>query len=200
MTRAESTHKTLLDRLRDGEDDDAWREFSERYRDLLLRYALRRGLAIHDAEDVVQASMLRLSRSLKSFVYRPELGTFRGYLGRIVENEIRRAVGRRRPSTIDFEAAPDLSPLAPDEHGRLWHDAWTEHHFRLALATVREVVAPQTLRVFEALLDGSDPAAIAAAEGIEVANVYKIKQRMRDRLRDAVAEQLAREEFRERRD
>ncbi|MEO0651432.1 MAG: sigma-70 family RNA polymerase sigma factor [Planctomycetota bacterium] len=198
-SRAQSTHRSLLERLRGGEDEQAWREFSERYRDLLLRYALRRGLPIHDAEDVVQASMLKLATRLKSFVYRPELGTFRAYLGRVVENEIRRVRGRRRPVPVDLEDAGEPEPQADPELEQLWHDSWTEHHFRLALDTVRDAVSPLSLRVFEGLLDGADPNVIAEREGTPVANVYKIKQRMRDRLRDAVADQLEREEFREHR-
>jgi RNA polymerase sigma factor (sigma-70 family) len=199
VTGADSTHRSLLDRLRLGEDEDAWREFSERYRELLLRYALRRGLAVHDAEDVVQSSMLRLSVRLRSFVYRPELGSFRAYLGRVVENEVRRARGRRAPRPIDPDALEASDPRSDPGLERLWHEAWVEHHFRLALDAVRHSVSPLSLRVFEALLEGQDPGAVAARERTPVANVYKIKQRMRDRLREAVAEQLAREEFRERR-
>ena len=110
--RGQSTHRSLLERLRDGEDEQAWREFSERYRGLLLRYALRRGLPIHDAEDVVQASMLKLATRLEFFVYRPEVGTFRAYLGRVVENEIRRVRARRRPAPVDLEQPGGLEPEA----------------------------------------------------------------------------------------
>ena len=65
---------------------------------------------------------------------------------------------------------------------------------------MRATVSPLSMRIFQGLLDGRDPNQLAAAEGTPVANVYKIKQRMRDRLEDAVAEQLEREDFRERRD
>jgi RNA polymerase sigma-70 factor (ECF subfamily) len=194
-----STRPSLLDRLRDRRDDEAWREFAERYRDLLLRYALRRGLAIHDAEDVVQASLGRLARSLTCFEYRPELGTFRAYLLRVVENELRRAAERRRagPAQIPLEEWDDHAAPPPPERDALWEEEWIQHHYRLALAKVRGAVTPQTSAVFQELMDGVAPLEIAARHGLGVDAVYKIKQRMRDRLQAAVDAQVRAEEFRE---
>jgi hypothetical protein len=45
------TPASLLSRVRDHEDTAAWSEFDVRYRDRIIRYALRRGLQAHDAED-----------------------------------------------------------------------------------------------------------------------------------------------------
>jgi len=196
-----STRVSLLDRLRDTADQVAWREFADRYSDLLLRYALQRGLAIHDAEDAVQASLVRLSRSLTRFEYRAELGTFRAYLRRVVENEIRRAAERRRsrPSTLPIDAERDVAAPESGQLEEIWNREWMDHHYRLALAAVRDVVEPQTFAAFESLLSGTPVAEVAAAFSMSADNVYKIKQRMRDRLREAVESQLRAEEFRERR-
>jgi RNA polymerase sigma factor (sigma-70 family) len=198
MARA-STHPSLLDRLRDSADAEAWREFAERYRDLLLRYALQRGLAIHDAEDVVQASLARLSRSLVRFEYRPQIGTFRGYLRRVVENEVRRAEGRRRPELLPLEEGGDLLASESEELERIWRREWMDHHYRLALATVRAAVTPRTYAVFERLLAGEAPADVARGFGLSDDAVYKVKQRVRERLQQAIETQLKAEEFRERR-
>ncbi len=190
----------MLHRLRDQGDQAAWREFSARYGDLLLRFALRRGLQIHDAEDVVQATLARLARSLVRFVYRPELGTFRGYLRRVVEHELVRADARRRrgPACSPLAQDGDELPPAPSEHDALWEQEWVQHHYRLALDSVKQSVTPKTFAAFAQLLDGASPAHVAASQGLALDAVYKIKQRMRERLQVALDAQLRAEEFRER--
>lgn len=50
----EDTRSTLLARLTDREDEDAWRTFDKLYRPMLVGYARTRGLTTHDAEDVAQ--------------------------------------------------------------------------------------------------------------------------------------------------
>ncbi len=50
----EDTRSTLLVRLRDPTDQDAWRTFDELYRPMLVGYACARGLDQADAEDVAQ--------------------------------------------------------------------------------------------------------------------------------------------------
>ncbi len=67
----ETTRPSLLRRLRDPQDHDAWREFDARYGELVLRYCLSRGLQHSDGEDVRQMVMLSLSRTLRSFEYSP---------------------------------------------------------------------------------------------------------------------------------
>lgn len=190
-----TTHISLLDRLRDRDDQDAWTEFVDRYRELLVRFSIRRGLPVHDAEDVAQASLLRLSQRLVHFEYKPEIGTFRSYLLRVVENELRRAKSRQEA----LELEPLELPEATDQQAELWNEEWVDHHYRLATQSVANSVPAHWWRIFQALLEGATPAEIASKEGLSVDGVYKVKQRMRERLTAAVELQLAQEEFRERR-
>jgi len=195
---SQSTHPSLLDRVRSLDDHAAWREFEARYRELILRYALRRGLEAHDAEDVLQAVLLRLARRLPSFEYRPEVGSFRSYLRRVVQNEIFHAFARPEPARLRVE---DLEDTLPDDTGddELWIEEWTQHHYRLAMAAVREDFPARSLGIFERLLAGDAPEGLARAHGISVEAVYKVKQRVRERLRERIERQVHEEEFRERR-
>jgi hypothetical protein len=51
-------------------------------------------------------------------------------------------------------------------------------------------VDPATLEVFRQLLAGAPTAGVARAMGMTEAAVRKVKQRMSDRLRETIAEQL----------
>ena len=68
------TRPSLLRRVQNSGDGQAWREFDERYRDLILRYCRRRDLQEADAEDVRQQVMLGLTQSLPRFTYDPTKG------------------------------------------------------------------------------------------------------------------------------
>ena len=54
MLRAPPTHHTLLLRLRDSRDEEAWRQFVELYAPAVFRTCRRRGLQEADAADVTQ--------------------------------------------------------------------------------------------------------------------------------------------------
>jgi RNA polymerase sigma-70 factor (ECF subfamily) len=194
---SETTHPSLLARVRDPADAAAWREFEARYRDLIRRYCRRRGLQTADAEDVGQLVMLALARALQGFAFDPARGRFRDYLGRVVHNAIQRHLSRpsQSPALLDtsvLELLTNPQNAAPDEH---WETEWMQHHLRLAMRTVRAECAPASLAVFELLLAGESVAAVAAKSGLTPDAVYKIKQRMRERLAERTEQQVRDEEF-----
>ena len=75
-----TTHASLLIRLRDGADSAAWKEFHERYGELIRGFARRRDLQAADCDDVAQEVMLSLSKAMPGFRYDPCKGKFRSYL------------------------------------------------------------------------------------------------------------------------
>jgi RNA polymerase sigma-70 factor (ECF subfamily) len=186
------TRSSLLGRLRAGGDDDAWREFDRRYRGLVIRYCLRRGLQIVDAEDVRQSVMIGLTRSLRQFRYDPVRGRFRSYFGRVVHNAVTR-FERTRRHEVSIEEVGEVA-AAPAHEDDLWVEEWRIHHLKLALDAVKTMVDPESLRVFERLLDGHEVSEVARESGMTEAAVHKVKQRIRDRLKDVVARQIRDEE------
>ena len=193
----ETTRPSLLSRVRNLSDHAAWREFDETYRDLILRYCQRKGLQRSDAEDVRQMVMLNLARQLRTFSYQPERGRFRDYMGRVVQNAIHRFFRRPRPSMrgLDTDVVAGL-----DDEGELrerdeaWEAEWMLHHYRRAMATVRETAEPRSVEVFERLLAGESTDDVAGALDMKRDAVHKVKQRIRDRLHGLVATQLDEEE------
>jgi RNA polymerase sigma-70 factor (ECF subfamily) len=193
----ETTHPSLLSRVRDPADAAAWREFEARYRELIRRYCRRRGLQAADAEDVGQLVMLALARALQHFAFDRSRGRFRDYLGRVVNNAIQRHASRPKRSPALLDTAVLDSLIIPDGAGgdEPWEAEWMQHHYRLAMLAVRSECAPSSLTVFEQLLSGASVALVAERNGMTADAVYKIKQRMRDRLRERVEQQIRDEEL-----
>ena len=193
---SDSTRPSLLARVQDAQDHDAWREFDATYRDLVLGYCRSRGLQPADAEDVRQLVMMSLSRVLKDWQYRRDRGRFRAYLGCVVRNAVARHLGHTSKGDVRLEteiravlAAPDAPPL--DER---WEREWVKHHYRRAMATVRETFSERSVRIFERLLEGAPAPRVAAEFETTDQAVHQIKQRIKTRMSALIAEQVAEEE------
>ena len=93
----DSTSVSLLERLRQPGQPEAWARFVELYTPLLLYWARRLGLQADDAEEVASRVLHKLVVGLARGVYRRHApGTFRGWLRRVVGNEVVDLARRQR--------------------------------------------------------------------------------------------------------
>ena len=86
MTFTPSTRASLLLRLRDPQDHQAWQEFVTIYEPVIYRLLRRGGLQDADALDVMQELFLAVSRSIDRWDPAKETGSFRGWLRRVARN------------------------------------------------------------------------------------------------------------------
>ena len=192
----ELTQPSLLSRVRDPANHAAWREFEAKYRDLILRFCRQRGLQQTDAEDVLQIVLANLVRSLPQFVYDPKRGRFRDYLYQAVRSGISRM--KKRPKTLS--AALDTSMLhaleADDESDAeaLWHREWINHHFRLAMQSIRRTFESRSIDIFERSMRGESVAQLAQAFSTTEQAVHKVRQRIRARMQELITQQVREEE------
>jgi RNA polymerase sigma factor (sigma-70 family) len=184
-----TTSSTLLSRVGEG-DEAAWREFDANYGNLIVRYCCRVGLRYPDAEDIRQIVMAKLAQALRSFAYERTRGHFRGYLGKVVRNEIARHHARPDPPRSRVDDCVSLQDLP----GAEWDEEWIQHHLRMAMTRVRQLHDPRSVEVFERLLAGDTVAEVAASFDLTVDAVHKVKQRIRDRLKEIVAVQVREED------
>lgn len=187
----DSTQPSLLARLRDSTDAAAWRRFDARYGELIIGYCRSRGLQLSDAEDVRQLVMFNLAKVLPSFEYRRDRGRFRAYLGIVVRNAIARHVSRHttREAVLGTGVLEELAGgrEAPDA---AWEEQWVRHHCRAALNTLRRTYDARSVDFFDRLLAGEPIGALAKEFGMTPENARKVKQRVKDRLKTMVVEQI----------
>lgn len=194
---ADATRPSLISRIRDPSNHAAWVEFESGYRDLILRYARRRGLNATDAEDVLQLVMLRLIKVIPRFEYDPRRGRFHDYLYRVAHSAIvdwQRCPQARLQAVSENEVVSGMAAAAEAPCDAEWEAEWRNHHLRRALAHVRQTSDAKSLEVFERLLAGESVAEIAEAFSMTSEAVNKVKQRMRDRVQERIAEQVREEE------
>src|SRR5579859_5779081 len=74
------TRATLLQRLKDWQDQSSWEEFFNTYWKLIYGVAVKGGLTRQESEDVVQETMMAVAKHMPGFKYDPALGSFKGWL------------------------------------------------------------------------------------------------------------------------
>lgn len=76
-----STRSSLIRRLSNLDDHEAWADFVARYAEPIHRIARAKGLSKTDAEDLVQQVLIRVARAMPSYRRVERDGAFRRWLG-----------------------------------------------------------------------------------------------------------------------
>lgn len=116
--RETRTRGTLLLRLRDLENAEAWSEFLERYGPKIYGWCRRFQLQESDAADVTQDVLGRLVKSIRSFDYDPARGSFRGWLKTVTNNAIRdflKNISRAGRGSGDSQVQRNLTAIQAPE-------------------------------------------------------------------------------------
>jgi RNA polymerase sigma factor (sigma-70 family) len=198
MTDSPATRQSLLVRLKDPRDGQAWGEFVAIYGPLIERLGRARGLQPADAADLAQEVFRAVAGAIDRFDPDPARGSFRGWLFRIARNLMINLMEARRirpVATGDSDVRELLESVpAPDGAETALFDAeYRRRLFLWAAEKVRPEFREPTWRAFWlTAVEGGEPAAVAEAVGISVGAVYIARSRVMARLR-AVIEEVERD-------
>lgn len=178
-----TTSISLLERLRQPGEAEAWARLVELYTPLLYSWACRMGLQEQDAADLVQEVFMVLVQKLPEFVYDRQR-SFRGWLRTILANKLR----DRQRRAIAFPCGHEEGVLAnragPDDFEAIWDAEYRQNLVARALELMQAEFQPTTWKAcWEAVVSGRPTADIAADLGITVDAVYAAKSRVLRRLR-----------------
>src|ERR1700685_2729121 len=97
MEESPATRASLLVRIRDGQDVEAWRQFTRVYSPVVYGFARKRGLQDADAADLMQEMLRSVAVHVGRLEYDPKRGTFRSWLFTVTRNKLYSFLnGRRR--------------------------------------------------------------------------------------------------------
>lgn len=185
----DSTSPSLLLRLRDRADQEAWSRFVQLYTPLLVHWGRRAGLADADLRDLVQEVFTLLLAKLPEFEY-DERQTFRGWLRTVTLNKWRELSRKRRIDPVSSHALL-WSELPDDATVNFWEQEYNEVLVARAMHLMQRHFAPQTWRAcLETVVQGRSAADVAAELGISEASVYQARSRVLRRLREDLGELL----------
>jgi RNA polymerase sigma-70 factor (ECF subfamily) len=79
------TSSSLVRGIADFQDHQSWFEFDQKYRGMIRKLLLRKGLESQDLEDAVQETYLSLLSTIQKFQYDPGKGRFRSWISKITQ-------------------------------------------------------------------------------------------------------------------
>lgn len=201
MAEPPLTRVTLLARIRDGQDTDAWREFVQLYGPVVYRFARNRGLQDADAADLMQDVLRSVARNAPKLEYDPARGTFRGWLYTVTRNKIYNflTAQRHRPrgsGDSDAHERLDATP-AREEDGpdAEWEREYQRRLSARAMDRVKGEFQPATWQAFwQTAVEGKAAGEVGSGLKMTAGAVYVAKSRVLARLRDEVKKMMDEEE------
>ncbi len=192
IAHSTTTHGTLLARIADPADSNAWSEFCAQYEEMIRAFARRQGVVGANADDIVQDVLLSLTKAMPGFEYNPEKGRFRSYLKTVVVRAIIRRT-EREPGAAPLSDLDEATRAAATDPSLddAWEEEWRQQHLRRAMRIVESEFNATDLSSFQAyVLEGKDAAEVAAQMGVSTGQVYTAKHRVLARLRTVIAAQV----------
>lgn len=191
------TSQTLLLRLRDLDDQAAWKEFVERYAPSIYGWCRFHQLSQADAADVTQDVLYKLVSAIQSFRYDSSRGRFRSWLKTVTRNALRdyvRESKRAAQGTGDTATLRLLSEVGDqrfeDELAALVEAEAQHELLKSAEEQVQTVVSPHTWQAYVLTVHEKCSARDAAARlNLRVTDVYVAKSRVISRLKQLVQSQ-----------
>ncbi len=188
------TRPSLLQRVRNTQDQESWREFHDIYRKLIFGFAIKAGLTEGEAEEVVQETLIAAAKHLPEFRYDPKVCSFKTWLLNLsnwrVQDQLRRrqAPSPRHAGPARYDSADDASRTStinriPDPGGleldALWDKEWHAALLDAALAKVKPQVDLKQWQIFDLyVLKEWSVKEVARALGVSAGRVYLAKHRV----------------------
>jgi len=181
------TRRTLLSRLRNLDDQESWRTFFNTYWKLIYGVATKAGLNSAEAQDVVQETVLAVTRNIGEFKYDPSACAFKTWLLKVtrsrISNQFRSKNRHRAVQPADGTEGTALIDRVPDPCGNrldaLWAEEWEKNLMDAALGRVKRRIDAEQFQIFDFyVLKGMPVRKVSQTFGVNVGQVYLIKHRV----------------------
>ena len=183
------TRQSLLSRLKDWNDQESWKVFFDTYWKLIYNAAIKTGLTDSEAQDVVQETVISVLKSMETFDYQAETGSFKRWLLRVTSWRIQDHLRQRDPHmeplnpqsathtrTATAERVPDLATM---DLAACWDEEWEKNLMEAAVERVKKQVDPTQYQIFDLYVLKEWPVKrITEALRVSAARVYLAKHRV----------------------
>ncbi|MCM8529702.1 MAG: sigma-70 family RNA polymerase sigma factor [Lentisphaeraceae bacterium] len=179
------TRQTLLLRVKDRANEEAWTEFESYYRRYLYSILRRMNISPIDSEDISQQVLVKMWEKLPEFDIETRHSKFRSWLATVVRNQ---AINHlKKNKRHEHQELSDLLPNSSQtELEQLIDKEWRRSILKQAWHMIKEEFEEKTIRAFELSSSGLSTAEVATKLGITESSVYSFKSRVKDRLKNEV--------------
>lgn len=185
------TRKSLIVRLKNEQNESAWRDFVCVYEGFLTRFVRRQGVPERHVPDVTQQILLTIAKSIEGWSDDGHSASFRRWLATVSRNVVIRFMSRERKQAGGVGGSDLIDALQgvedrPDEQQvrRYQHEliVWAAQEVR------HEFLESSWWAFWKTLVDGEPVEAVARELGVSPGGVYMSRSRIMARIRLKIAE------------
>lgn len=198
------TRWSLLNRLKDLEDQQSWQEFFDTYWKLIYAVARKAGLSDAEAQDAVQETVISVVKKIGEFKCDPAAGAFKTWLLKLTRWRILNQLKKRQAlpavnagdwltASVPHRSDDDtrrtatverISDPAGVELEAVWNEEWEKNLAEAAMERVRRQVKAKQFQMFELYVLQQWPVRdVTRMLGVSAAQVYLAKHRLGHLLR-----------------
>lgn len=180
MSEYGNTRETLIMRVKDQYDEEAWQEFVEIYRRYTYVVIRRLGVDVDQAEELTQNILLKLWEKLPDYKYDPKIARFRTWLSRVIHNTVLnyRRQASRQPVIVEIG---DIHTISSDTE-KMMEKEWETYLTNLAMERIEDKFSGKAILAFNMSMEGKQISEIAQELEIEDNSVYRLKNRVKNQL------------------
>lgn len=192
MSETLSTRQTLLKRVQCQKDEASWDEFAGYYRKYIYMVARNMRLSHHDAEDILQRTLLKLWENLPKFKYDTSRGSFRSWLCTIIRNMVINMIKKRSRMLTGLDTEEQyrikkyLNSVQLPEVEYIAEREWKVFLYNSAWDNVKGKLTDNVKAVYVMLNKGVSLEDVAEQLNIQKNTVYVYKLRVQEKISNEV--------------
>jgi RNA polymerase sigma-70 factor (ECF subfamily) len=188
------TSYSLIERVRNPSDDEAWKEFFSYYEQYIYNILRHIGISASDTQEITQEIIILLWKKLPEFAYNKDRGKFRQWLSTIIHNKAYSYISkekRKRKHLRDDESEELIDSISdsPDSTGaldKIIAEEWDLYISNMAWVSVKERFKENMQKVFLLYMQEIPTNEIAKQCDVKEASVHVYVQRIRDHLKEEI--------------
>lgn len=191
MSAWPDTSASLIEKLHDAEEREAWEEFVVLYRPAVYRFARRMNLQHADAEDATQRVLQSVAAAFQSRP--PDLShhRFRSWMAQVTRNTALKQLERetKHQATGDSGFETQLPVVSPQNPETIWQKEEQTALYRTAAAKVQANCTVAVWAAFEqTAVHGRSAESVADKLNVSLGVIYASRSRVLKRIRRIVDE------------
>ncbi|MDA8563344.1 sigma-70 family RNA polymerase sigma factor [Mariniblastus sp.] len=199
MTDPNLTRASLIFRLKDHDDHDAWKQFLDLYGQTIFQFVRSRGLQDADAADLMQEVFKRVGNAIGRLEYAKQKGGFRAWLFTITRNCLNSYFKKKQNGISAIGGSSPQIALGQisdekDELNERWEREFQKQIMLQAIEVVRPTSAPNTWAAFEmTAIQNLSMDEVVKSLGMTRGAIYVARSRVTSRLKSEVERLLEQE-------
>ncbi len=200
MTQPPDTRYSLIARLADMDDQEAWREFADIYDPFIYRQGRRFGLQHSDARELVQEVLISVTKAIRRFEVDSTRGRFRTWLYAVGRNVSLQYLAKLKANVRASGNSEVMSALAsipasePHDSDEIRRELCRHVFLWVAQRVRKEFHATSWKAFWQTAVENHAAQTVAKNLGLSLGAVYIARSRIMARLREG-AQEITLEDF-----